>query len=498
MWTTIVAAAVAVVAALLALRNVINFSPSLPVKHTTNGHLDTALRLDETTTAKNWSLLHHLGGYGPYVQKVHGVTYDSATPDHCRVEQVHMMARHTERFPTVTAGNHMLDLYQRIASANGTLNGSLEFANRWNFFSEQPHTDFEQLTRNGPHAGNLTASKLGMQLRSTYRNLLSTATTGRRLRLWASDSQRVIDTTKYFLDAFIGPDWPQSADLQIVPETADQGADTLTPGDTCLRYANDADDFGWNYGSWIVDIFKSTYLDAIHHRLLEDNPNLPLSENELYVMQEMCAFELMAIGESEWCNVFTHDDWEGFEYARDLLHYYRSGPGNPYSATMGWLWLNATASLLLAGPEAGTLFLSFVHDGDIIPMLTALDLFPQYSGMPVLNIRKDRTWRISDTVPMGARIIFERMTCGVSQECWSNEMYPNHLYCSPPEEDEFVRIVVNDRAVPLHECDSGPGGSCHLSQFLQRITQNGETLDNFQEKCGLSDDSPKAITFLHQ
>lgn len=60
----------------------------------------------------------------------------------------------------------------------------------------------------------------------------------------------------------------------------------------------------------------------------------------------MCAFELLVLGESKWCDVFNEDEWLSFEYARDILHYYRAGPGNPYAVTMGLLWLEATADLL--------------------------------------------------------------------------------------------------------------------------------------------------------
>ena len=75
-------------------------------------------------------------------------------------------------------------------------------------------------------------------------------------------------------------------------------------------------------------------------------------------MQEMCGFEISAWGESPWCDVFTHEDWYNFQYARDIIHYYRAGPGKRFWATMGLLWLNATADLLKKGPDAGKLFFS--------------------------------------------------------------------------------------------------------------------------------------------
>lgn len=75
-------------------------------------------------------------------------------------------------------------------------------------------------------------------------------------------------------------------------------------------------------------------------------------------MQELCGFETLVRGNSPWCDAFHHKDWLNFEYARDILHYYRAGPGNRFALAMGWLWLNATARLLEIGPSAGKLFFS--------------------------------------------------------------------------------------------------------------------------------------------
>lgn len=75
-------------------------------------------------------------------------------------------------------------------------------------------------------------------------------------------------------------------------------------------------------------------------------------------MQELCGFETLVRGKSQWCEVFSHEEWLNFEYARDVIHYYRSGPGNLYGPAMGWLWLNATAELLENGPNVGKLFFS--------------------------------------------------------------------------------------------------------------------------------------------
>ena len=106
--------------------------------------------------------------------------------------------------------------------------------------------------------------------------------------------------------------------------------------------------------------FHEAYIPAIAERLRskEQNPNIKFSNVDIFSMQEMCGFETIVRGSSPWCDVFSEDDWDAFEYARDVIHYYRAGPGTPYAGTMGWLWLNATTHLLQQGPDAGTMFFS--------------------------------------------------------------------------------------------------------------------------------------------
>jgi acid phosphatase len=44
--------------------------------------------------SKDWNILYHLGGNGPWVQKIDGiVTNDLAPPEGCEIQQVHMVSR---------------------------------------------------------------------------------------------------------------------------------------------------------------------------------------------------------------------------------------------------------------------------------------------------------------------------------------------------------------------------------------------------------------------
>lgn len=249
----------------------------------------------------------------------------------------------------------MLELYQRLQYENVTFQGDLAFLNEWNFFAPYPNEQFDQLTTTGPYAGTLEAFATGVKLRTRYEKLLEQALSSRQTSFWASDCQRVIETAKIFATGFFGVDWKKTAALHVVPEDLETGGNTLTPGRACPKYGVDLN-HGHNNGIQNQAVFRATYLPAISKRLQVENPDIVFNDPEIYAMQEMCGFETLSKGSSQWCRVFTRDEWQSFEYARDLLYYYRSGPGNRYGPSLGWLWLNATADLLWQGPDAGPLF----------------------------------------------------------------------------------------------------------------------------------------------
>ncbi|KAI4163546.1 MAG: hypothetical protein LQ342_002818 [Letrouitia transgressa] len=398
----------------------------------------------------------------------------------------------------------MLDLLQHIKDSNVTFKGDLEFVNDWQYFSLYPLVEHDQLTTTGPYAGSLSAFVAGTRLRSRYLHLLDAPSKPNKTSFWASDCNRVIETARYFAIGFFGLDWSPKAKLHVVPETPNLGGNTLTPGDTCAMYRSDLEE-GHDYGLKQLIKFRSTYLPAVSARFYAQNDGLRFSDGEIYSMQEMCGFETLVRGSSPWCEAFTQEDWLNFEYARDVIHYYRAGPGNPYGAAMGWLWLNATTNLLVRGPSVGQIFFSFVHDGDIVPMLAALNLLPSTHHLPVTHREASRSWKLSQVVPMNGRIIFERLHCDGSAlpATAKRQAQPKGPRQTPPEKADpykssFVRININDGVVALPGCANGPGSSCAVEDFAAFVRKRGEEIGGFRETCGLGRNASARITFLHQ
>jgi hypothetical protein len=124
-----------------------------------------------------------------------------------------------------------------------------------------------------------------------------------------------------------------------------------------------------------------------------------------------------------------------------------------------------------------------VHDGDVAPLMTALDVINDDEHLPFTHIAHDRKWRKSQVTPMGGRVIFELLSC------------KNNAQSSP---GRFVRLNINDGITAIPGCDSGPGKSCPLAEFAARTKTKGQKLENFKELCGLDDTAAERITFLHQ
>ncbi|KAK5127699.1 hypothetical protein LTR08_004326 [Meristemomyces frigidus] len=305
-----------------------------------------------------WDVMRHQGGNSPWFRNEHGGDEGGIDPPPgCRVDQVHMISRHAECYPTAVAGGQMLALHNHLQTPNLTLHATLAFAPTTPFFLPDPPTPhFNTLVPTGPHAGTLQALATGTQLRTRYAHLLARALAANETTtFWASDSACNIATAENFAAGFFGREWARTgaARLQVIPETAGRGQCTLTPSRSCRKYVEDSDGEGSGLGARKLAEWRALYLPPIIARLAAQNPGVTFTETEIYSMQELCGFETIVKGGSQWCDVFTREEWAAFEHGRDLLHYYRSGAGNRYSGVLGTGMLGAMARLLGEGGERG-------------------------------------------------------------------------------------------------------------------------------------------------
>lgn len=93
---------------------------------------------------------------------------------------------------------------------------------------------------------------------------------------------------------------------------------TLAPYDTCTN-AN-VEDIGY-FGDAIVDQWSDIYLAGALKRIQGFvKGNLTLTISDMGAMQQSCAYETVELGSSDFCDLFTAEEWKGFEYANGMLY----------------------------------------------------------------------------------------------------------------------------------------------------------------------------------
>jgi hypothetical protein len=93
---------------------------------------------------------------------------------------------------------------------------------------------------------------------------------------------------------------------------ARQFNNTLAPYRSCAN--NDVPHRGYR-GQRYADAWKAVYLRDTVPRLQQYLDGIELDIEDVYAMQELCAFETVALGYSKFCELFTEKEWEAFDYS---------------------------------------------------------------------------------------------------------------------------------------------------------------------------------------
>ncbi|GFN12981.1 acid phosphatase pho5 [Aspergillus tubingensis] len=413
------------------------------------------------------NFLKYDGVRGPYVDRIsYGISRDP--PAQCSVDQVIMVKRHGERYPTSGEGTSIEQALKKVndSIAGNYSSGDLAFLENWTYFV--PSDCYEAETSTGPYAGLTDAYNHGKAYRQRYGNLYNESTI---LPLFTADFQRIISTAQNFGQGFLGNDsYATKAALNIISESDSQGADSLTP--TCHVQDDDAQSICGDMPYYLPQF------DVAADRLNAQYQGLNLNWTDVYSLILMTAYELNTRSSSPWIDVFTTDEWISFAHLWNVNFYYCAGPGNKYTRALGALYLNATLTLLQQGPSSsGPLFFNFAHDSNITPIITALGI-----ATPTTPLNKTRipfppsAWSVQDIVPMGGRLTIERMNCTDSA------LAPGGI---------FVRLVLNEAVVPLENCQSGPGYSCPLDEYADVVG----SLPSYVSECEVPEDDKQDLQF---
>jgi hypothetical protein len=275
------------------------------------------------------------------------------------------------------------------------------------------------------------------------------------------------------------------------------------------------DEHMWNYASrYLPDATKRL------SKLMPEGFNLDVKDT--YAMQLLCAYELAYLGESDFCALFTKDEWDGFEQSLDIRFFYNHAFGNPTARAQGIGYVEELLARLKGEyietsdssvnssltkdeehfPLGLKFYADFTHDKIVLGTLTALSLdflreLPDLKSFPPVAGRK---FRISHLVPFAARLVTEVIDCDTKDpEPVKHERYSASSHRLEEEEKigkhRFVRMKLNGAVVPLSsirggQCKGRSDELCPLEDFLESQAKARERA-NYRQACFGDYEGPK-------
>jgi hypothetical protein len=188
------------------------------------------------------------------------------------------------------------------AIANGTVfTGELAFLNKWTY-----GLGLEILVPQGRQelfdSGVLHFYNYG----SLYKN-------DSKLVVRTTTQDRILKSAENFLAAFFGLDWTENANLLPVIESSGFN-NSLAPLEAC---PNSLTVLEKNVAAPMAT-WTSIYLKDVTSRLKKSAGNYNWTAADSLVAQNLCSYETISLGYSPFCQLFSYQEWEGFEYLIDL------------------------------------------------------------------------------------------------------------------------------------------------------------------------------------
>jgi hypothetical protein len=159
-----------------------------------------------------------------------------------------------------------------------------------------------------------------------------------------------------------------------------------------------------------------------------------LTTTDIVSMIQLCSYETVALGYSQFCSLFTEDEFKDNEYYNDIAFYYNNGFGSPVSAAQGKGYLeefvarfehqalsaynSTTNSTLDSNPATfplnQSIYADATHEVVVLDVLTALNLTAIFaSGPPPLDARptQQNSFVASQVVPFATHLVIQILEC---------------------------------------------------------------------------------------
>ncbi|KAL9057901.1 MAG: hypothetical protein Q9162_002028 [Coniocarpon cinnabarinum] len=401
-------------------------------------------------------------------------------PPGANISSLYMLSRHGSRYPTSTPS-----VVGKILNATSfTASGDLAFLNNWTY-----------------KLGEAILVPIGKQ------ELFDSGTLHQYLygQLYPNDGSKIIARTtsqdrmlqsaEYFLAGFFGLQWPNNATLEVIIES-DGYNNSLAGYDNCPGSNLPPSEGGTN----ATTQWASIYLADATQRINSQVQGLNFTVSDVYNMQSLCAYETVALGYSAFCDLFTYEEWQGYEYSVDINFAGNNAFQSPTGRAVGIGWaqeLLARMSHHFVNSPAGTqvnttldsmpstfptdqvLNFDFSHDTNIMSDLTALGLTQFADVLPATKM-VPHDLIVSHLTPFGARLDVEVIST-------PQPIQPeNCLDYAEGGPTMYVHFILNQRTIPLgasyQQCGHLQNGWCEMSAFLN-ATSNIVAKSQFEYAC---------------
>lgn len=306
---------------------------------------------------------------------------------------------------------------------------------------------------------------------------------GSKIIARSTTQDRMTQSAEYFLAGFFGLGWTQNATLVLAIEGTGIWNNTLAGYDNC----NNSNSYQSTGGTNATSQWASIYLANATARLAPYAPGFNWTVTDSYNAQSLCAYETVALGYSSFCDLFTYDEWLGYEYSVDINFAGNDAFQSPTGRAVGIGYvqeiiarlqhhvINSSVAQINVTLDNNTatfpinqaLNFDFSHDTNIMSILTAFG-FTQFAPvMPATSYQANRSLIVSHMEPFGARLDMEVINTP-SPLNGSRANGPQYEQ-GPPS--TYIHFILNQRTLPLGvsfpECGLRDDGWCELTTFLE-------------------------------
>ncbi|POW03499.1 hypothetical protein PSHT_11622 [Puccinia striiformis] len=414
-----------------------------------------------------------------------GIKTGPETPHGCSIDQLHLLHRHGARYPTEDT---LLPKFGKLihnAQDNGTFQatGDLSFLNRWKFkLGSEVLTPF----------GRSQMFQLGVSYRQKYGFLLPTdpdaqphdSETAKKPVFRTTTQHRMYHSALNFAAGFFGLPVEKKYHQSIIIENIGFN-NSLAPYLSCPN----------------SQLPKRANLDVslkeTQKRLNKFYTSSPSSFWKLLMiylhifsntMQSLCAYESVAFGRSEFCNLFTPDEWKDFVYAMILIFGTRLVSGilirlrlvqlarlTQIAPSVGKTSINITLDAdPVTFPLDQSIYVDATHDTVITAVVVALNLTSLAHSGPLPTDRRlePRSFTSTHIAPFGAQLAAQVLSCPIAPGSSSTS--------------KSIRFILNDAVLPLdglQGCEPNLNtGQCDLDNFITGLETRLSEID-YQQTC---------------